>query len=187
MNCSKRKSRLVKAGLLAGSSGTVAVEFALIAPVMIAIFFGVFELTNALQASSKVTSMASQAADLIAQDKAICNAEMTDVFSAVAAVMFPFPSSGMQVRISSVADNGNGTAKVLWSDGYNTSPHMVNASLPGLPPGIIATNGSAIYAEVSYDYTSPTAKYVSSMISMQSSFYARPRQVVQVSRSASAC
>src|SRR5262245_55924354 len=111
MNFSKPKARLLKSGLLAGTKATVAVEFALIAPVMIAIFFGVSELTNALQASSKVTSMASQAADLIAQDKAICNAEMTDVFSAVAAVMFPFPSSGMQVRISSIADNGNGTAK----------------------------------------------------------------------------
>jgi Flp pilus assembly protein TadG len=187
MSPSKRMAHLFKARALSNADGTVAVEFALIAPVLIAIFFGVTELTDALETSSKVTSVASSAADLIAQDKAICNAEMTDVFSAVSAIMFPYESTGMQIRISSVQDNGDGTAKVQWSDAKNTSPRVVNSSLPGLPAGVIATGGSAIYAEVTFNYTSITGQWIKSVIPMQSNFYARPRQVSQVNRTVSSC
>jgi Flp pilus assembly protein TadG len=180
-------ARNLKALLLSGADGTVAVEFALIAPVLISIFFAVAELTNALQASSKVTSLASSAADLIAQEKSVCNAEMTNVFSAISAIMFPFPSAGTQIRISSITDNGNGTANVVWSDAQNTSPRAVGSSIPGLPPGVIAAGGSAIYAEVIYSYNSASGKFLTSVIPMQSNFYARPRQVTQVARTVSAC
>src|SRR5262249_47662303 len=94
----------------------VAVEFALIAPVMITLFFGVTELSDGLEANSKVTSVASTAADLVAQEKVVCNAEMADVFAALNQLMFPYDTNNMQIRITSVIDGGNGTAKVAWSD-----------------------------------------------------------------------
>lgn len=180
-------ARNLKARLLSGAEGTVAVEFAVIAPVLIVVFFAVAELSNALQASSKITSLASSAADLVAQEKNVCNAEITNVFAAVSAVMFPFNSTGTQIRISSITDNGNGTANVVWSDAQNISPRAVGSSIPGLPPGVISTGGSAIYAEVNYSYTSPTGKYLTSAIPMSSNFYARPRQVTAVVRTASTC
>ena len=180
-------TRPFKSYLLSGVEGTVAVEFALIAPVMITIFFAVAELTDALEASSKVTSVASSAADLVAQEKSVCNAEINDVFAAVTAIMFPYSGTGMQIRISSVSDNGNGTANVLWSDARNTSARSVGSSIPGLPVGVIATGGSAIYAEVSYAYSSPTSKYLLASIPMATNFYTRPRQVTQVARTVSSC
>ena len=47
--------------------GLAATEFALIAPVMLAIYFGVTELCDGLTANMKVTGVASAAGDLYAQ------------------------------------------------------------------------------------------------------------------------
>ena len=88
----------------------------MIAPVMITMYFGVTELANAYDANTKATAVASTAADLIAQEKIVCDAEMTDAFTALNAIMYPFPPNSMKIRISSLIDNGNGTVKVAWSD-----------------------------------------------------------------------
>jgi len=47
--------------------GLAAVEFAMLLPVMITLFFGVVELSLALACRADVTNMAAAAADLVAQ------------------------------------------------------------------------------------------------------------------------
>lgn len=166
----------------------VAVEFAFIAPVMIVIFFGVTELSDGLEASTKVTSVASSAADLVAQEKVICNAEMTDVFAALNAIMFPYPAdTAMSIRISSVVDAGSGIAKVAWSDGQNIAARTVNSTVTGLPAGLIDTNGSIIFTEVSYNYVNPTGQWLHGTIVMTDKFYAHPRKVAQITRTTTSC
>src|SRR5262245_21192429 len=105
-----------------GSSGMAATEFAMIAPVMIIMYFGVTDIADAYDASTKATGVASTAADLIAQEKEVCDSEMTDVFSALNAIMYPFPPNNMEITISSLIDNGNGTVKVAWSDAQHAEP-----------------------------------------------------------------
>jgi len=57
-----------------------------------------------------------------------------------------YGQTNMQIRISSVIDGGNNTAKVAWSDARNTTrPRTVNSLVSGLPAGLIDANGSVIF------------------------------------------
>ena len=165
----------------AASSGMAAIEFAMIAPVMILMYFGVTEIADAYDANTKATAVASTAADLIAQEKIVCDAEMTDVFTALNAIMYPFPPNNMKIRISSLIDNGNGTVKVAWSDGQNITPRTVNSAVT-IPAGLVTTGGSVIMAEVTYTYNSPAPHFFPTPMPMSDIYYLHPRKVEQIDR-----
>jgi Flp pilus assembly protein TadG len=164
--------------------GMAAVEFALIAPVMVTLYFGVTELSNAYDANTKATTVASTAADLIAQEKSVCDPEMADSFTALNAIMYPFPPNAMKVRISSLIDNGNGTVKVAWSDTNdptNYPARTVNTAVT-IPAGLVPTGGSVIMSEVIYTYNSPAPHFFPAAVPMSDTYYLHPRKTSQIAR-----
>lgn len=64
-------------------SGIAALEFAFIAPVMIILFFGVVEGSNALSISRRVALAANTLADLTSQEAQITAAQAADLFTGV--------------------------------------------------------------------------------------------------------
>lgn len=168
--------------------GIMAVEFALIAPIMITMYFGVTELSDGYTAKGKVTVVASTAADLIAQDTAICNAEIADTFAALSAIIFPYPTNNIKIVITSLIDTGNNTVKVAWSDALNTTPRVVNTIVP-IPAGLVTNGGggSVIFTEVTYMYASPAGELILGQIPLTDKFYLAPRRTAQITRSANGC
>lgn len=193
MNLSKRhlaRRRLKRAGELALSfrsarQGFVALEFALIAPVMLMLFFGVVELSDAYAANAKVSTVVGTAADLPAQEKQLCNAEVTDIFKALDAIIFPYPAEDLGVVISSIAVV-SGSTRVQWSDAHNASPRGVN-SMVTIPSNLITPGGSVIMAEVTYTYHSPAGHLIPTSVNMSKKYYVQPRLAAQIPRSASTC
>ena len=84
-------------------SGLSALEFAIVAPIMLTSLLGAVEVSNGMLADRKVTLVTSTIADLAAQDRNITDAEMNDIFAAGAAVMYPMGAAPLRMRISSVA------------------------------------------------------------------------------------
>jgi Flp pilus assembly protein TadG len=164
-------------------SGLAATEFALIAPVMIIMYFGLVEYTLAQDARTKATSVASTAADLIAQEKEVCDPEVNDTFAALNAIMYPFPPNSMKVRVTSVIEDGNGGYKVAWSDGYNLAPLSVDQTV-SVPAGLITAGGSVIMSEITYTYDSPYNYFFSSTFDLPDTFYSHPRKAQQIQRTA---
>ena len=72
--------------------GVSAVEFALIAPLLVTIYFAGIEVTTAVAVDRKMTLVAHTVADLVAQSSSITNSEMTDILNAAAAVSSPGPA-----------------------------------------------------------------------------------------------
>ncbi|HUO98450.1 MAG TPA: TadE/TadG family type IV pilus assembly protein [Rhizomicrobium sp.] len=161
--------------------GMAAVEFALVAPVMIAMFFGTVELSEALACRSRVDRMSATAADLVAQSTSVSTADMTNIFGASNAVLYPFSSAQAQIVVSSLVDDGHGGAKVAWSNAQHATPRTVGSAVT-VPTGLIVSGsgGSVIFAEISYNYTSPTTDVLPGTITMTSSFYSRPRRSTTV-------
>jgi Flp pilus assembly protein TadG len=153
----------------------------MIAPIMLAIYFGVTELSDAFIVDTRVTHIASTAADLVAQDTSIRNAEMDNIFSALDSIMFPYSAENTSVVISSLVDAGNGQVKVDWSEAHNGSARSKN-SIVSIPSGLVADGGSIIYAEVSYEYFLPAGHLIYGSITMTDEFFVRPRRVSQISR-----
>jgi Flp pilus assembly protein TadG len=163
-------------------SGIAAAEFAMVAPVMLSLYFGVTELTDAFICDSKVSLLASTAADLVAQDKEITNGEMTEIFNALNEVMKPYPASNTEIVVSSLVYDAPGQAKVAWSDTKNGNKRGVG-SVVKVPDGLVSAGGSVIFAEVKHMYKSPAGELIYGVIPLTESFYMKPRKSPTVIRS----
>ena len=166
-------------------------EFAFVAPIMLGMFFGVSELALALGAKGDVTNLASVGADLVAQESSVTTTDMTNVFSALSAMLFPYSTANAQVTISSVIDNNTTTSgKVAWSCSQGGTPRATNSvyTFPSTAQGVITSGsgGSVIMAEVTYSYSLPFSISISGAINlsgpytMTNTFYSKPRRVSQI-------
>ena len=80
------------AGVARDERGVSAVEFALLLPLMLALYLGAVELSQGIAADRKVTLTSRTVADLVSQVTNINNAGMTNSLNAAAAVMAPYRS-----------------------------------------------------------------------------------------------
>lgn len=163
------------------TAGIAAVEFALIFPLMLTFYFGSVEITNMLTANRRVTSVAYTAADITAQAASVSNADIADIFNASSAILAPFSTTPLKVRITSVVANSSNVPKVAWSDGYNIAPRATGSNVT-LPSGLTTAGSSVIVAEVTYAYASPISELVTETITFSDTAYLKPRRAVQVAR-----
>ena len=90
--------------------GVSAVEFALIAPIMILFYFGMAEICQGFMAKKRAEHIASAIADLVAQTDDVTTAELNDIYAASTQIMRPFPTGSLKQRITSVTKNSSGVA-----------------------------------------------------------------------------
>jgi len=164
--------------------GVSAVEFALIAPLMILTYFGLAELAGAMMAQRRVSHAASAVGDLVAQSESVTNAQKDDIFAAATNIVSPFATGTLQMRITSISGNASGNPRVDWSDSYNGFATLAHcAVVAGLPTGLISTAGeNVLMAEASYTYTSAVAKIKPGGFVFSEKFYLKPRKVAKVAR-----
>jgi len=165
--------------------GLAAVEFGLIAPVMVTLLLGTIEVCNALECHTKVTELASTAADLVAQETSVSATDMTNIFDATTSVIYPFPVNNAKIVITSVLSDGNGGGTVGWSVAQNTDPRTDGdpVTIPDglMPKDSCAANAcSIILAEVTYSYSSPVGKFIVGPVDMTDVFYSHPRKSATV-------
>ncbi len=162
--------------------GVSAVEFAMIAPVLLTFYFGFAETTQAMMAKRRASHVASTIGDLVAQEGTVSNAEMTDMFTIGSTILSPFPTTSLKMRITSVTANSSGVVKVDWSDGQGMTALTNGTTYTGIPAGLISASQSLIISEVTYSYDSPIKKYVPNTLNWSDKYYLRPRQVNTVTR-----
>jgi Flp pilus assembly protein TadG len=168
-------------GIWYNEKGVSAVEFALIAPVMMMIYFGCIEVSLLMRADRRVTSTASSLGDLTARLATVSDADMQDLFNAATVLMQPYPAGSARMRITSVVDNGDGQTRVAWSDAFNMTPHAGNTAIT-MPAGLVPSPGSVIVAEVEYDYESSFGLVLKASREVSDTFYLRPRRVSSIAR-----
>jgi Flp pilus assembly protein TadG len=163
--------------LLKDIRGVSAVEFALIAPVMIMLYLGLAEMTMGLMANRRVSHVASAVGDLVAQFPSTSTSDIDDIFEVGEAVMSPFPAGTLSIRLTSVKADVNGTPKVVWSRVHGTalSALAANATVT-LPENLIAANESVIMADTRYTYTSTVTQALPDSMVFSDTYYLRPRR-----------
>jgi Flp pilus assembly protein TadG len=156
------------------SRGVSAVEFALIAPLLITIYIGGVEVTQAVSVSRKTTLIAHTVADLVAQDTSVTSSEMNDILSASAAVAQPYSTSNLQVTVSSILIDANGNATVGWSDTRNGTALQPGSGVT-LPAALKVANTSLILGQVNYIYKPMLGSVLTGNINLGDKIYMRPR------------
>lgn len=154
--------------------GLSAVEFAMLAPVMILLYFGMVELCQAYMAQKRMSHVASMVADLTARAQVVNQTGLDDTFNIGGQVMQPFSATPLSMRVSSVTRDDNGVVKVDWSYGRGLAP--ISGEL-AVPDGLIDNKQSLIVSEAVYDYDSPIDRFLPGITQMSRTFYLRPRSV----------
>jgi Flp pilus assembly protein TadG len=161
----------------ADRKGLAAIEFALIAPVMVLMFYGAVELSSAVDCNARVSRVSSTVADLVAQETTVASADTTNMFNAADAILYPYAPSNAKIIVTSLVADATGKVTVDWSDAQNTGKRTTPPA--NIPAGILPANSSVIYAEVIYTFT-PAASYFITTVNLTSSFYVKPRRSVKV-------
>jgi Flp pilus assembly protein TadG len=109
--------------LIHNRSGNAAVEFAMIVPLMLALFFGTLESSSGVAVDRKVTLVARTLSDLTSQSTTVTNTDLANYLTTGGAIMTPYSATPLVSRISELyIDPVTNSAKVQWSKGSGSSP-----------------------------------------------------------------
>lgn len=97
--------------------GVSAVEFALIAPLLILLFVGSFEITRAVNMNRQVALLSRTVSDLISQTDSVSTSDLDNIFNTAGAVMYPYAitSQNPVIAVESIVVTSDGKAETRWS------------------------------------------------------------------------
>jgi len=151
----------------ADQRGVSAVEFAILLPLMLTMYLGGVEISQAVSADRKTT--------LVAQASNVTSADVTNVLNAGAAVAYPFPSSNLRETVTAVCIDATGTiATVLWSRTLNGTART-GVVTTSIPTALMVANTSLIWGETSYAYRPTIGWTITGTLTLSDRFFLRPR------------
>ncbi|MBI1202002.1 MAG: pilus assembly protein [Rhodopseudomonas sp.] len=179
MTATHRKSNLLRR--FAGDRrGVSAVEFALLAPVMIGLYLGSVEISDGVGASRKVSLTAAALANLTAQVSTISASDMSNILNASSAIISPYDASKLKITVSCLSVDKNNAVTVKWTATRNGGVGGAATVPAALTADYTATKTKTypvyfIYSQVSYSYT-PTVGYtITGSINLSDKMYMSPR------------
>ena len=156
------------------------IEAAIIFPLLIMIFFGMIEFSQAFTLKRRVQNVATAAADLVAQSESVTTAQLNDIASIGAQLMLPFSSTGLTLTISSIAEDSKSNITVQWSCAWSSLSSSANctatgAAYTGLPAGLLSAGQSVIIGQTSYPYKPAIGQFLTGGWTFLGASYYRPR------------
>src|SRR5215475_2958094 len=154
--------------------GVSAVEFAMLLPLMVALYLGGVEISTGIAIDRKVTLVARTLADLVAQASSVNSTDVTNILGASAAVVQPYDDSKLKITVTSVKIDSQGNATVAWSDTKNGTARAVGSTVT-LPTALNVPSTSLIWAETQYAYTPNIGFMITGTRNLTDQIYMRPR------------
>lgn len=154
----------------------VAVEFAVIVPLMLTFFFTTVEISDALSIKRKATLVARTMSDLVSQSSKVTDTDMTNFTKTAVAIMTPYSGTPLKTTVSELyVDPATLTAKVKWSKG--SVPLADNVTV-AIPTALQVGGTYLIYAQVEYKYTPAVGYFFNKIIgrTLTDETFTRPRQ-----------
>jgi Flp pilus assembly protein TadG len=170
--------------------GVSAVEFALLAPLMIGLYLGCVEISDGVAADRKVSLIAATLGNLTASCGSSTNAggcpsniisttEMNNILDASKAIVAPYSAANLKMTISCLSIDANKNVTVKWSEtrngtkrasfAFDSSNSALTVASPTSYPILL------IYSEVSYAYT-PTVGYtITGTLTLSDHMFMSPR------------
>jgi Flp pilus assembly protein TadG len=185
MNFSGAKKRAAR--FKRDAKGVAAVEFALVFPIMIALYLGSVEISGALQANKNVSKIASTVADLVTQQENVTKSEIKAIAEIGEAIMFPYTETAPEITLVGirVEDKPNPRAIVAWSRRYMggaTSQPIAPGTEIEIPARLKIQDSFLVRgtADLSYKPVVTWSSKGEGVFSMDETYYLRPRLSAEV-------
>ena len=179
--------------------GVAALEFALIVPLLLCLYFVTMEVAQAIETNKKVGRVGSMVADLVAQMQEIPVSELEGIMRIGEATLQPYNRSQPNITVTAieVTDEATPKVQVVWEgklvDGEYDEGVPKGTAVDDLPLALKIKGSFLIRAESSLAYepvitwaASDSAKSAIGLaaafdgISMKETYYLRPRRSTSI-------
>lgn len=189
-----RKTGIVKAirhlgrNFLRSSRGAAAVEFAFIVPILITLYLGSMELSQALDVDVKVSRTANMVADLVTQQDAVSQSQLVSIMKIGEATLQPYNRDTPTITIVAVQVDSSTQpkAQIAWSirrHGSTVTTPYAAGTVVTLPERLTTAGAFVVEVNAELEYIPVTTWSIKATstsngfasIPMKETYYLRPR------------
>ena len=169
--------RLARA--LADQSGVIAVEFALLFPVMVAMLLGAMSAAHLARASIALWSAAQSIGDLVAQQTSMTPSALTDFCKGGSLTLTPFTGT-FTVSAASVTRSSSGTLGLDWQDTTSCGGAALADALTSSAAYVPNPKDSVIMVRAVFVYSFPASYVLPKTLTLTRTTFSRPRSNTSV-------
>lgn len=153
----KRQRKGMLGRLTGDERGVAAVEFALIVPILLVLYFITLEVAQAIDTNKKVNRVASQVADLITQQPTMTPDEVDAIMKISRPILEPYRRSEAEVIVTAirVTDEDTPKAEVAWSRRYSNGSYSraePAGTVVTIPDSLMTRDAFYVRAETKLEY-----------------------------------
>lgn len=182
------KQGFLKPGLRSDDRGVSAVEFALIAPILIILLWGSLAFSSSYTIWRRVATVASSSADLVARCNDVNDADLIDITQAASRIMSPFATDANNPTVQWVSATKDNADNIIVEWSYPDNVQTINVD-----PALIDEGSSVIVATVTYNAPPGSiqqmfetinipglSNFSASPTTFTETFHAKPRRALRV-------
>lgn len=161
-------------------TGAGAVEFAILAPILLMLYIGAFEITVGMSVAKRASRASGTIADLVTQQSSVTKATLLSMVSVAQSIFAPYSPANLKLKVSGITIDATGVAKITWSwqqDG--TRPYAVN-TVVNVPADLKNPSSFLVHSELQLDhqlgmFLSNTMSYNTKTVQIKRDYYFRQR------------
>ncbi len=128
--------------------GTGAIEFAIVAPLLIMAYIGSFEVSLGYSVARKVARASSTVADVLTREDNVTKSTLDGMKDVAKSIMAPYEMTDYSLKITGIMVTAPGSGKVAWSrDEDGGTPYQVGSTIT-LPTDISSVNAFVVRSEL---------------------------------------
>ena len=164
----------------AANDGVAAIEFVFVAPIMLSMYFGLAEISTAIEANRRVSHAANVAGDLTTQVASVNADGMADIMKAANLIVGATTDkvSNVRLELASFSKNAAGDIVPLGKASLNDTLPPFDAS--NLDDLILSQTSGVVVARLSYDYEPLKLQFFDTNIRLDETFLLKPRRSAAV-------
>jgi len=184
LKTSALKNRLVLKKFHQNKDGVAAIEFALIAPILIFMYLGLLEISMGIMADRDVSHATNVAGDLASQVEELDKGQIENILTAAVTVMAPKDITPGAIRMSLETwkiDTDTDTPESL---GKATIGGTITHGAPDMQKlrdlNLLTDTSGVVIATINYDYVPVGTYYMDSVITLHETFVLKPRRSASI-------